>query len=76
MVCSLARDGERLGEREAAREERAPDHGALAARPPESPQVVERRDAARGEHGSPGCEHLLDQGEVRAGERAVAAPCS
>ena len=40
--------------------------------PIQGPQVVERRDAAGGEHGNPGSKHLLDEDEVRAGERAVA----
>ena len=62
----------RLGEREAPGEERAPGDRRLAAESLEGDEVVGRRDPAGGDHGQADGQHLGEQVEVRAGERAVA----
>src|SRR3954470_23775852 len=64
---------EGLGQREAAAPDGAPDDGALAAGVAEAGEVVERRDAAGGEHGEL-CRltHGRQQRKVGALERAVA----
>src|SRR5262245_9951465 len=68
---SVAEAVNRLGQSEPTGPEGAADNGALATEVAERSQVVEGGDPARGEHGDSGVEHLGEQLDVGALERAV-----
>ena len=66
----------RLGQREAAGEERAARDRGLAAELPDGDEVVDRGDATRRDHGEPGEQHLGEEIDVRAPRAIRRGPCS